>query len=505
MPHSLSSGRRAGTGIIAASFLLAAPALALEPTPEQPTDTPPAVTDAPVQAPTRIIVKFVENAEGRVQNLTAAIQSAETLSEQIGVSLTHVRTLSDGAQLVELAEVEGLTAGIVAQTLEQAVADLNANPDVEYAEPDAIMTIEQAVNDPLFGQQWHYENTAAAISLPQGWDNADGSGAVVAVLDTGHRPHPDLAANLLPGYDFITNVTVANDGNGRDSNPEDPGDWVTNAETWCPNRPRDSSWHGTHVAGTIAAVTNNATGVAGVARGARIVPVRVLGKCGGSLSDIVDAIRWSAGLSVPGAPTNAHPADVINMSLGGGGACGPSYQDAIDDAIAEGVTVVVAAGNSNADASNYRPASCQGVITVAATKDDGGRAYYSNFGSAVEIAAPGGETFQQASRGVLSTLNSGLQGPANDNYAFYQGTSMAAPHVAGVAALLYDLDPNITPATVSTVLQNTAKPFPTVTTRQCSTTNCGAGIVDAGAATAAITPPSSQSASIPWVKILLKN
>ena len=201
----------------------------------------------------------------------------------------------------------------------------------------------------------------------------------------------------------------------------------------------NSSWHGTHTAGTIGAASNNGVGVAGVNWNSKILPVRVLGKCGGYTSDIADGMRWAAGLSVSGVPANANPAKVLNLSLGGSGACDATYQDAVNAITAAGTTIVVSAGNSNADAINYRPGNCNGVITVAATNRDGGRAYYSNYGSIIEISAPGGETNVSNSNGVLSTLNTGTQGPGADTYVYYQGTSMAAPHVAGVASLLYSL------------------------------------------------------------------
>ena len=504
MPPISRTGLRTGISTFACAAVLSGPLLALEPTPPEPDETPPEVTEQQVPPATRIIVKYVEDQKGRAASLPEAIATARILSEEVGLPLAHIETLSNGAQVLELALVLPENGEGVEETIAQVVEELNANPLVEYAEPDDFMQIQQS-NDPRWGEQWHYHDTASGISLPQGWANSDGQGAVVAVIDTGYRPHADLNARILPGYDFISNTQVANDGTGRDADPLDPGDWIASADTWCPLSPRNSSWHGTHVAGTVAAVTDNSLGIAGVAPGARIVPVRVLGKCGGNLSDIAEAIRWSAGLPVPGVPANPNPADVINMSLGGGGSCGGTYQDAIDAAVAAGATVVVAAGNSNMDASNFRPANCNNVVTVAATNPDGARSYFSNFGSTVEIAAPGGETHQQSSRGVLSTLNAGAQGPGADSYAFYQGTSMAAPHVAGVAALLYGADPSITPAEVATVLRDTAKPFPSVTGNPCSTSNCGAGIVDAGAATAALAPPPVQSASIPWIRILLKN
>lgn len=218
-------------------------------------------------------------------------------------------------------------------------------------------------------------------------------------------------ANILPQHDFISYATAANDGDGRDGDARDPGDWVLASKTWCPNRPRNSNWDGTHVSGTVAATTNNGIGVAGIARDASIVPVRVRGKCGGALSDIADGMRWAAGFTVPGEPANLNPENVVNMSLGGGGSCGLTYQNAIEDMIAAGVTIVVAAGNSNMDTANFRPANFNGVITVAFTNQIGARSYYSNFGATVTLSAPGGETPVVNSLGVLSTLNTGTTTP----------------------------------------------------------------------------------------------
>lgn len=488
--------------VLAALLAATGPGYAREPTPTAPSvDTPEAVTNAVEPAATRIIVKYVQTETRRVADPAAAAAAAENLGERVGAQLRHVRVMSDNAQVVEVLGLAGMTRRQAAETINSIAERIQADPAVEYAEPDAVMQIQQAVNDPLFGQQWHYTTAGTGINLPAGWANSTGSGVNVAVIDTGFRPHADLAGNLLPGFDFITNTTVANDGDGRDSDASDPGDWISAADTWCPLSPRNSSWHGTHVAGTVAAVTDNAVGVAGVARSARIVPVRVLGKCGGNLSDIADGMRWAAGLAVPGVAANPNPAQVLNLSLGGSGACGPTYQSAIDDIVAAGATVVVAAGNSNADAANFRPANCNGVITVAATNQAGARSYYSNFGSVVEISAPGGETHQVASRGVLSTLNDGATTPGADSYAFYQGTSMATPHVAGVAALLYQLSPAISPAQVLSVLQNAAQPFPSVASNQCDSSTCGAGILDAGATVPAV----GQTTALPWLMLLLKD
>jgi hypothetical protein len=196
-------------------------------------------------------------------------------------------------------------------------------------------------------------------------------------------------------------------------------------------------------------------------------------------------------MPVSGAPNNTNPAKVLNLSLGGRAACGSTYQDAINAIVAAGATVVVSAGNSNADAVNYRPGNCADVITVAATNRNGSRAFYSNYGSVVEISAPGGETNTNSTNGVLSTLNTGTQGPVADTYTYYQGTSMAAPHVAGIASLLYSLNPAITPAQVLATLQSTVTPFPGGSS--CNTSICGSGIVNAGLAVAAIAPNPAPS------------
>lgn len=344
-------------------------------------------------------------------------------------------------------------------------------------------------NDPLYPDQWHYYEATAGINAPGAWDLATGTGAVVAVLDTGKTTHPDLTANWLGGYDFISNTSISRDGNGRDSNPQDQGDWSLAGECGSAT-PSNSSWHGTHVAGTVGAAGNNGIGVAGVAFTAKVVPVRVLGKCGGLSSDISDAIVWASGGNVNGVPANPNPAKVLNLSLGGSGNCSQAYRRAINGAIGRGASVVVAAGNSNANASGFTPANCAGVITVAALDRTGNRAFYSNFGNVVEIAAPGGEvrleTDPPGSRttpqnGILSTLNDGLTVPANPNYVTYMGTSMAAPHVAGVVALMLSRNPALTPAQVLAELQSNARPIP----GSCSG-GCGAGLVDAAATVASV-------------------
>jgi serine protease len=378
------------------------------------------------------------------------------------VALVHQRRMGIGADVVR---TDRKLDRVEAEALMRLIA---ADPDVEYVEVDAIMRPLLTPNDPRYPDQWHYFEATGGIKANQAWDKSTGSGIVVAVLDTGSTSHSDLNNNTVAGYDFISSSTTARDGNGRDSNPQDEGDWAAKDECYSGSPASNSSWHGTHVAGTVGAITNNSVGVAGVAFGGKIQHARVLGKCGGSLSDIADAIVWASGGSVSGVPANATPAEVINMSLGGSGSCGTTYQAAIDSAVNRGTTVVVAAGNSNVDVSNSRPANCNNVIAVAATDRNGAKASFSNYGSGIDVSAPG--------VGIWSTLNSGTTTPGSESYASYNGTSMAAPHVAGVVALMQAKKVQ-SPATVESQLKTTARPLPGA----CSG-GCGAGIVDALAA-----------------------
>lgn len=427
----------------------------------------------------QIIVKYANgSAIGAVNGMPDT--RIQALSQRIGMGLRHVRRLASGAHVMKL---ERRQRGIGMQATLSAIL---ADPSVEYAEPDSMMYPLAVPNDSRYNEQWHYFEATGGLNLPAAWDLAQGSGVVVAVIDTGYLPHADLVANIIPGYDMISDPAVSQDGGGRDSNPTDNGDWAPANACYNGSPAMDSSWHGTHVAGTIAAVTNNSNGVAGVAYNAKVLPVRALGRCGGYTSDIADGMIWAAGGSVTGVPINPNPAQVLNLSLGGSGVCSTTMQNAVNSARNLGATVVVAAGNSNTNASNQSPASCNGVVTVAATNRNGGRAYYSNYGSVVDVAAPGGDLTTGAANGILSTLNNGTTTPSGDSYAFYQGTSMATPHVAGAVALLYEVDPAITPDEVETTLKATARAFPAT----CN--QCGTGIVDAAAAveaTGGVTPP----------------
>ena len=451
---------------------------------------PSAAPGADESAPTdRLIVKYRSGVAGTTAGATAADRlqlhrAAQDVAARAGLQLKLVRI---GAFETQVMRLDRRLSHADAQRLAQQI--MAADASVEYAEPDRILHPLFTPNDTQYGQQWHYFEATAGLNLPPAWDKSTGSGVVVAVIDTGYRPHADLAPNILPGYDMIIDTAVSNDGNARDSDAKDPGDWVVAGECGGgqPTQDEASSWHGTHVAGTIAAVSNNGSGVAGVAFNAKVVPVRALGKCGGYTSDIADGMVWASGGSVSGLPANAHPARVINMSLGGSGACDTTSQNAINAARSRGTVVVVAAGNSNANAANFSPASCSGVITVAAVNRSGGRAYYSNFGSVVDVAAPGGDMRSGVANGILSTLNNGTTAPGADTFAYYQGTSMATPHVVGVVALMLAKNPALTPDEVESRLKASTRAFP------ASCSQCGSGIVDASAAVDAAgggsTPP----------------
>ncbi|MGY4890932.1 UNVERIFIED_CONTAM: peptidase S8 [Xanthomonas axonopodis] len=404
--------------------------------------------------------------------LTTSLRTAaRALPAKAGkpLGLSSVRRLAVGPELIQ---ADRALDRAEAETLMRQLA---ADPNVQSVEVDQMLYPTLTPNDSRLSEQWAFGTTNAGLNIRPAWDKATGANVVVAVIDTGIVSHPDLDANILPGYDFISDATAARDGNGRDNNPADEGDW--NSTSGCATS--NSSWHGTHVAGTVAAVTNNTTGVAGTAFNAKVVPVRVLGRCGGSLSDIADAIIWASGGTVSGVPANPNAAEVINMSLGGGGTCSSTMQSAINGAVSRGTTVVVAAGNSAANVSGSLPANCANVIAVAATTSAGAKASYSNYGSGIDVSAPGS--------GILSTLNSGTTTPGNASYASYNGTSMAAPHVAGVVALVQSVAPTtLTPAAVETLLKNTARALPGA----CSG-GCGAGIVDADAAVTAAIAGSS--------------
>lgn len=451
-----------------------------------------------------------------------------------GVSLTYARSITNRLHVIKTAGMGTSGKAATLADMQALAAQLAQDPQVEYAEVDRLYyPTTTKPNDTRYAtNQWHYHAPGGAnmggANLPLAWDIGTGTGAVVAVVDTGITSHSDLNANVLPGYDFIsgdnysiyglTDNYTAKDGGGWDADPSDPGDGITSSEattictalgtptTVCANDyTSNSSWHGTHVAGTIAAVSNNSQGVAGVAYGAKILPVRVLGRLGGATSDIAAGIRWAAGLAVSGVPSNANPARVINMSLGGSGACGPTYQSAIDDARTAGAVVVVATGNDG-NITIGSPANCTGVLAVTAHTYDGDSAGYANVGTGTSISAPGGgygSYVQGSGKYIDSTINMGLMDVGSEGYTGYQGTSMATPHVAGVVALLLGNYPSMTEAQVRSVITGNVRAFPS--TSFCySRSDCGSGLLDANlalrAAAVAYAPPSATaSASVSQV------
>lgn len=450
------------------------------------------------QASTQLIVKYKPGSapardRSRVQAslMAAASRGLGASSARSMSTLRSLRRSATGADIISAGRV------LRSEQTQALLEQLRKDPDVLYAQLDTRKyALDLMPNDPQLPiYQWDLLNTVGGIYGPKAWGDSTGEGVVVAVIDTGSTPHVDLKDNLIPGYDFVSSYgqspddpDVAGDGDGRDPDATDPGDWIDETMQWCGD-PSPSSWHGTHVAGTVAAMTNNGRGVAGTAWGAKVQPVRALGHCGGLTSDIADAIVWAAGGHVEGIPDNPTPADVINMSLGGSGSCADdsATQEAIDLAVKRGTTVVVAAGNQAANAALYSPASCRNVITVGATGIDGAMASYSNYGPLVDVAAPGGDTSSSGdiSQGAIwSTGNDGDTVAEKDILVGMMGTSMASPHVAGIVALMQSAAVGagrgaLTPDQVRQLLVQSVRPFPL---QPPADRPIGAGLVDAGRA-----------------------
>lgn len=492
----------------------AATAPAATAAPTRPSTSAPASAAAGSGAPAQQLVRrlIVRTANGRVTG-ASVLRAAQGFA---GVPRARVaRRLASGSTLVALSTPLSVDAAW------RVARSLQARSDIAYAEPDLLMhataTSPVVPDDPAFPQQWDLWDSAASspggfsVHAPSAWARTSGSPqVVVAVLDTGITSHPELTGQTVPGWDFVSGdgsgggapFYTANDGSGRDPDPSDPGDWVSPSEAsgvsaggffaseGCPAD--SSSWHGTHVTGTIVARRNNGLGITGIAPGVRVQPLRVLGKCGGYTSDIADAIRWASGADIGSGPGNPPgpdptPASVINLSLSGPGPCDPETQSAIDTAVGRGTTVVVAAGNDSASVvstsatTGSSPADCRGVVDVVATDRSGGLTGYSNYGSvtgSTVIAAPGGDSTGYG-HDILSTVNRGATRPTTAGYAWYAGTSMAAPHVAAAAALLQSLRVGrtpYTPAQVATLLSGLTRPFPS--SSGCSTATCGTGVLD---------------------------
>lgn len=490
----------------------------------------------------RVIVKFKAGSPllgDRARAASAGAERALVLGQRVGVALSAGAAVSERAQVVS---ANGISSAELARRLA-------AQPDVEYAEPDVRHRRMAVPNDPRYSSvalgsggpvsgQWYLKppnsTLVSAINAETAWDTTTGSSSVVvAVLDTGVRfDHPDLLAagvgNMLAGYDMISGdsaiaLATANDGNGRDSDPSDPGDWVSASDLQTPNFPptqcieENSSWHGTQTASLIGALTNEGIGMASVGRTVRVLPVRVLGKCGGFTSDIVAGLRWAAGAADVCRTTNAQgvctelvpqvatPAKVINMSLGGSGVCSRTYQEAIDEVVALGVVVVVSAGNGDGHAVSS-PANCNGVIAVTGLRHVGTKVGFADLGPEVAIAAPGGNCVNATGAclyPIMTATNAGTTTPSTSTYTdgvdAAVGTSFSAPLVAGSAALMLSVRPSMTVPEIRAALQGSARVFPnsgggasTAACRApdsidqdecyCTTSTCGAGMLDTNAA-----------------------
>jgi serine protease len=487
---------------------------------------PTAPTAAPAAAASveRFIVTL--RATAGVSAYEAEPERVAAIATRHGLAVAESRHIVSGMHLLR---VEPRAGESTAQTL----ARLRADPEIEYVQVDARRHALSTPNDSLFGEQWYLQNSEpAAVNAITAWDVTTGSpGVVIADLDTGVRfDHPDLrnttANRLLPGYNMISNVAVANDGDGRDSDASDPGDWVTAADvktsqfTGC--TVGNSSWHGTRTAGILGAITNNQQGIAGMTWQGWIEPVRVLGKCGGYDSDILAGMAWAAGMSVSGVPPNPYPARIINMSLGEVGQdCQlnyPAYWKLIEQLAGAPyfVLVVVSAGNEGGPVDV--PANCPGAVAVAGLRHVGTKVGYSSLGGEVVLSAPAGNCVttgpgQPCQFSIVTTTNSGTMGPATNTYTdennFNVGTSFSAPIVSGIAALMLAVNGNLTPDQLIARLQAGATtPFPVSTTPgvpmchvptgpndlqtsecSCTTQTCGAGMANAdGAVQEALRP-----------------
>lgn len=429
---------------------------------------------------------------------------------ELAPALKHQRITGDGAHVLRFD-----TGASVSDRL-RAIERLRADPRIERIDADRRILPQAA--GPITGvlnvlsaspRSWFLKAVSAepaSTNTATLWQRFRGdSRSVVAVVDTGILSnHPALKGHVLPGFDMVADSFTANDNqalspaSSRDTDASDPGNGISLADSVqvpeC-GGPSGSTWHGSFVAALVAGNPNQTEQVFPINWHGQILPVRALGRCGGFTSDLADAVRWSAGLPVPGTPLNATPADVINLSLGALGPCVSGIEGAaINEANTRGAIVVVAAGNRGRAVDS--PANCPGVVAVAALDQEGLKADYSNHGAAITVSAPGGDFAYP----IWSASNSGTQGPQNDTYATKVGTSFAAPLVASTISLMRALNPELTRDAIVAILRRTARPFLTVagnpvcsvsvqsTACNCNTAQCGAGMLDTAAAVFAARP-----------------
>ena len=463
----------------------------------------------------RFIISYAEGS-GAAKVIASAKAYGENVLDSLPAKDRQALTAAAGKFSVKLESVTAhamstaavkLSDELTVDQVKDFISTLEAADGIEAVEPDMHMTAldnsstkdSNVPNDPYFSEQWDMTSGSYGINATNAWSQSTGKGVTVAVIDTGILTnHPDMEGQLLPGYDFISDAERARDNDGYDADPSDEGDWAEPGA--CPSRSgaskgQSSSWHGSHVAGTIAAHTNNNGGVAGVAPDAKIVPIRVLGRCGSTSADTIDAITWASGGEVNGVPVNKNPARIINMSMGGPGTCPRFYQKTINAAVARGAVIVAAAGNEDQDASKVAPASCENVVTVGASTNNGVRSPFSNYGASVDISAPGGD--MDVETGILSLTDKSTTAPQDSTYATMVGTSQAAPHVAGTIALMLAANPDLKTEEIVTILQDTA-----TTMAGCDRDSCGAGIVNAASAVSQVAGKTPGPSATPAEKSL---
>ena len=468
------------------------------------------------QTPTpEIVSRYIVSFDASVQPNDAWVNKAFSSSVQ------WLRRASGNARLLQV-------RGNFEQT-EKALNALSNHPNVKTLAHDALVTPSQAEfleqlyapilvakdapNDPLFENQWQLQDDlllGGAIDAVNAWDITQGTAdTVIAVIDTGVRPeHPDLVGRLLPGYDFVSGLSESlngsepfpsdlifarsNDGDGRDPDPTDPGDGLDETmaarfnEVNVTCEAKDSTWHGTGVASLIAANANDGVGLTGLDWNAMILPVRAIGRCGGHRSDLLDAIRWAAGVDDPALPPNPTPAHIINLSLGMDDTCAAIDQAAINDAILAGAIVVAAVGNQGRDTAEHpsSPAQCQHVIGVAAIDESGYLASYSNHGRDADISAPGGMRFPSEFGVDVATNGGQIVESSEQTWKSVSGTSVAAPLVSGTLGLMRSLQPDLNAETLTQLLLDSATEFPLdFETRDsdsspCDEKTCGAGLLN---------------------------